>query len=268
MDKETIERLKAKTPEQRFLQSMENDFQLAPRVAAAVLEEVQDNLLSNSKELGPGQIRVVLTRINAPHGRRLRETDLVEVIWSVDAGEEDLALLQGAGRPALRRSRIRRLLEEALDQGAVATQEDLARALQTSVRTIKRDCAYLKEAGKPPRTRGYVRGIGRGQSHKAEIVRRWLQGETYDQIELQVRHNPSSIRRYLKSFVQVVQLERRGIPIEEIAELAQISSYLVEEYLRVYRENDTPSRRQRLNEQMERLNRRFQSSKGQKRGGR
>lgn len=157
MDKQTIERLRAKTPEQLFLQSLENDFQLAPRVAAAVLEKVQDHLLSSSKGLGPGQIRVVLTRINAPHGRRLRETDLVEVVWTVDAGEEDLELLQRAGRPALWRSRIRRLLEEALDQGAVATQEDLARALQTSVRTIKRDCTHLKAEGQPPRTRGYIR---------------------------------------------------------------------------------------------------------------
>ena len=234
MNADTIERLKAKTPQQRFVQLLEQEFQFAPKVAKAVLEEAHINLLGSSNHLEPGQLRAVLTKRSAPHGRRLREIDLVEVIWTVDAGEEDLLVLQQHGGPALRRSRIQRLLTEALEQGAAATQEDLARVLHTSVRTIKRDFAHLKGKGVTLPTRGYVRGIGRGQTDKAQIIVRWLRGETYDQIVLHTHHSLASIHRYISMFVQVVQLHRQTFAVEEIAMLTQISPYLVREYQLVH----------------------------------
>lgn len=267
MDTQTLERLEAKTPQQRFIQLLEKEFGLAPKVARAVLEEANANLLGNSNDLKPGQLRSVLAKRNAPHGRRLRDTNLVEIVWTIDAGAEDLLILQQHGRESLRRSRIQRLLTEALEQGAAATQEDLARILQTSVRTIKRDFARLKEQGVTLPTRGHVRGIGRGQTHKAQIITRWLRGETYDEIALRTHHSMASIQRYIRSFIQVIQLQRQGFAVEEVATLAQISLYVVREYLQVYEENDTQTCRDRLEEQLERLNRRFQTTKRPKKGG-
>jgi hypothetical protein len=249
------------------VQVLEKEFEFAPRVARAVLDEANENLVGGSNNLKPGQLRAVLAKRSAPHGRRLRETNLVEIVWTVDAGDEDLLILQQHGGASLRRNRIQRLLTEALEQGAVATQEDLARVLHTSVRTIKRDFAYLKEQGVTLPTRGYVRGIGRGQTHKAQIITRWLRGGTYDEIALCTHHSLASIQRYIRSFVQVIQLQRQGFVAEEIATLAQISSYVVREYLGVYEENDTPTRRERLEEQLERLNRRFQASERPQKGG-
>ena len=69
----------------------------------------------------------------------MREVATRNVVWTVDAGEKDFDICRQQGYPEMRRQRILRLLNEALAQGAAATQEDLARALQTSVRTIKRD---------------------------------------------------------------------------------------------------------------------------------
>lgn len=268
MNRQANKRLQTKTPQQRFVQVLEKEFQFAPKVAKAVLDEAQLNLLGNTKQLQAGQMRKVLTKRSAPHGRRLQATDLVEVVWTLDAGEEDLRILQGQGASALRRSRIQRLLTEALEQGAAATQEDLAQVLQTSVRTIKRDCAHLQAQGITLPTRGYLRGIGRGQSHKGQIITRWLRGETYDQIALHTHHSLSSIRRYLNSFVQVIKLHRQGFAMEEIAMLAQLSLYLVREYLQVQAENDTPACRARLEAQLERLNRRFRTGERVKKGAR
>ena len=62
------------------------------------------------------------------------------------------------------------MTEEAMDQGGVLTQEDLARLLQTGVRTIRRDVAQLRAEGHWVPTRGAVQDTGRGQSHKAKIV--------------------------------------------------------------------------------------------------
>lgn len=254
MNSPEMERLEVKTAERRFLQVLEQDFGQAPRVAQAVLREAQD-LLGASKELKAGQIRTVLAQRQAGHGRALRDTASVEVAWTVDGGAEDRQVLQRHGKAALRRVRIQRLLGEALEQGGVATQEDLARALQVSVRTIKRDCALLQAEGIYLPTRGYVQAIGRGQTHKAHIVGRWLRGETYDQIALRTHHCLTSVQRYVQAFVRVVELQRQGFSEGQISLLLQMSAALVQEYIAVYQQCDAPAERERLEEQLRRLDR-------------
>ena len=266
MDKQQLERLQAKTPEQRFLRVLEDEFHQPPRVAQALLEEAQACLLGQAQSLRPGQVRVILTRRYAGPGQALRETATTEVVWTIDAGLEDRQVLQRHGRLALRRVRIPRLLDEALAQHAVATQEDLAQALQVSVRTIKRDCAHLRAQGTYLPTRGHLHGIGRGQTHKAQIVGRWLQGETYDQIALHTHHSPTSIRRYIQAFVRVVHLHRQGFAESQIALLLEISRPLAREYLAVYRQHDAPEQRERLEAQLRRLNKGAATQRPQKGG--
>lgn len=253
MERETIERLQIKTAEQRFLSVLELEFREAPRVAQALLEEAQTCLLGAAEPMHPGQMRVILARRDAGPGRGLSETPMTEVVWTVDAGLEDREVLQRQGHRALRQFRIVRLAHEALDQGAVATQEDLAQVLHVSVRTIKRDCAQLKAEGYQIPTRGNVQGTGRGQTHKAQIVARWLQGETYDQIALHTRHSLGSIRRYVQTFARVVHLHRQSLADQQIGMLLGIGSALVKEYLVIYRKHNSSACRQRLEAQLKRL---------------
>ena len=262
MTEQTNRRLQAKTPEQRFLSVLETDFHQPPRVAQALLEEAQGFLLGHSSALRPGQMRVILTAREAGHGRALGATARREVTWTVDAGQEDRQVLQQHGAVALRRVRIQRLLDEALAQGAVATQEDLAQVLQVSVRTIKRDCQELAAQGVALPTRGKLKGIGRGQTHKAQIVGRWLRGETYDQIVLHTRHSLSSVQRYVRGFVRVVDLHGQGFSSDEIALLLDMSGPLVREYLAVYEQHDTPVYQARLKEQIDRFRRAPVAKKG------
>ena len=262
MDKQTSERLQAKTPEGRFLRVLEQDFQYAPKVAQAISEEAQTCLLGTAERLRPGQMRVILTRYDAGHGRALRDTETTEVTWTVDAGLEDRQVLGQHGPVALRRVRIQRLLDEALAQGAAACQEDLAQALHVSLRTIKRDCAALEAQGIYLPTRGKLRGIGRGQTHKARIVALWLRGATYDRIARQTRHSLSAIRRYIQTFVRAVELHRRGFPDSQVAMLLSLGPTLVREYLTVYEQHDAPQYRERLTAQIERLGRSGSSKKG------
>jgi biotin operon repressor len=261
MNKDQVVRLQAKTPEQRFLNMLEKEFNQAPRIAQVILADAQSCLLGSSKSLKPGQMRVVLAARGAGHGRALRATPTKEVVWTVDAGEADYEVGQGEGYRAMRRQRILRLLDEALAQGGVATQEDLARVLNVSPRTIKRDCVAMRAQGISLPTRGNLQGIGRGQTHKREIVGRWLGGETYDQISRHTHHHVTSVQRYVQAFVRVVQLHQRDLPGEEIALLLQLSRPLVAEYLAIYQEHDAPLARQRLSEQLQRLNHRPHGAK-------
>lgn len=242
----SIQRWMAKTPEQRFLRELQQGFQYAPRVAQAILAEAKEHLLGNNDHIKQGQVRVTLAKRNAATGRSLDETDTVEVVWTIDAGDEDLQVLEEHGSIALRHARIMRLLDEALAQGAAATQEDLARVLHTSVSTIKRDFKTLQAKGYYLPTRGDLQGIGRGQTHKAQIVGLWLEGETYDQIALHSRHAVSSVKRYINAFIRVVWLHRHEYTNEQIAHLLQIGTALTAEYLALYNRYDTEKYKERL----------------------
>jgi len=253
MSQAEIDRLQAKSPEQRLVSVLQQEYHFAPKIAQAIMAEAQACLVGPVQSLRPGQMRVVLLKRDAPHGRVLSQTKMVEVVWTIDAGPEDQAVLAEHDQAALRQVRIQRLLDEALAQGAVASQEDLARALQVSVRTIKRDWTDLQAQGIYLPSRGKLQGIGRGQTHKAQIVGRWLRGETYDQIARQTHHAVCCVQRYVQTFVRVLNLHQQGFSPTEIGLLLQVSQPLLKEYLAVYEQHDSPFCRQRLQEQLTRL---------------
>jgi hypothetical protein len=256
MDKKgEVRRQSAKTSEQYLRQKLEQEFEFPPRIAQAVLEEAQACLSGQGEALQAGEMVVYLARREAGHGSAIVETALVAVRWTVDGGGEDQAVLLRHGREVLRRIRIQRLVDEAVEQGALATQEELARVLQVHVRTIKRDCKRLQEEGTRLALRGAVCGIGRGQSHKAHIIGRWLAGESYDQLERSTKHSVVSIRRYIQHFVRVVELHQAGFADEEVAHLTQQGIALVGEYLTIYHQVHAPASQQRLAEQMARFQR-------------
>jgi biotin operon repressor len=95
----------------------------------------------------PGQVRLVVASLKAPFGPPLAETDKAKVTLTVEAGTDDVAVKAQTGLEGQRRGRILRLTAEALEQGRVLTQEDLARALGVEARTIRRDVQSLKAEG-------------------------------------------------------------------------------------------------------------------------
>ena len=86
---------------------------------------------------------VSLARRDAPLGRTLRADEYVAVRWTVEAPEDE-AIPDKAER---RRQRLLRLLREAEQADAAPTDDDLARALGVSRRTILRDMQVVT----PPR---------------------------------------------------------------------------------------------------------------------
>ena len=96
------------------------------------------------------RILVSLPAAEAPTGRPLRHDEWRSVLWTVAAVEDETI----RGKTERRRHRLLRLLREAEEQGAAPRVEDLARALRVSDRTIKRDLAALRKAGRPAITRG------------------------------------------------------------------------------------------------------------------
>ena len=111
-----------------------------------------------------------------------------------NAGIEDMEILKEHGRRILRQNRIQRLCEEALEQKGILSQEDLARHLGCSIRTIKRDIKEIKLRAAEVITRGVLHNIGRGQTHKVQIINLYLEGCSYSEIRRKTHHStgPSS----------------------------------------------------------------------------
>jgi hypothetical protein len=90
-----------------------------------------------------------LAHREAPLGRTLRADEMVPVVWTVAAPEDDAI----SGKTDRRRHRLKRLLREAEAQDAAPTDDDLGEALGVSRRTILRDLQALSTEIPHPPTR-------------------------------------------------------------------------------------------------------------------
>jgi DNA-binding SARP family transcriptional activator len=100
------------------------------------------------------QIPVRLPSADAPTGRPLRDDEYVTVTWTLSTPEEETM----TRKVERRQHRLLRLLQEANEQGAAPTVDDLATVLEVSPGTIKRDLAVLRRAGHAVQTRGSREG--------------------------------------------------------------------------------------------------------------
>jgi hypothetical protein len=218
-------------------------------------------------EVREGQMRITVVSAKEPAGKPLAEMKKIGVVVTVDGGLEDLEIQERFGLQGIRRSRLLRMCEEAVDQGGVLTQEDLARLLQTCVRTIRRDIAVLRGQGYWVPTRGTVQEMGRGQSHKAKIVELYLRRMTYSEIMRRTRHSAGAVKRYVETFGRVIVLWDKGIrEAGEIAYVVGISERLAGEYLDLRQRYDASSYRDRLEEIARQVRRSLPANGEEKRG--
>ena len=269
MARSATDRLGEKTVERQFLYEMETDFELAPAASRAVLATAQQVLLVSGGEPRLGQMRLTAVSAEEPSGKPLAAMKKVSVVVTVDGGLEDLEVLKQFGVAGLRRVRVLRMSEEAIDQGGALTQEDLARLCQSDVRTIRRDLVELRAAGHWVPTRGTVKEIGRGQSHKAKIVEMYLQRMTYSEIVRRARHAASSVKRYVETFGRMVVLWEKGVrAVGEMGFIVGISERLAREYLALRERYDTVEHRDRLEEIARQVRRALSGDGEEKRGSR
>jgi biotin operon repressor len=220
-----------KTPEQVFINSLRQEFELSPAESSGVLELAKRCLFGEVPHT-LGKLRYLCASVKAKHGKPLSEQEMVRVELTLDGGIEDLDVLRTQGPRALRQLKIMRLTEEAYQQGGLLTQEDLGRLLQVSSRTIRSDIAELIADGNTIHTRGYDHDIGRSISHKTRIVALYLSGLTYDEIMRRTRHSAHSIKRYVCTFGRLLLLLSRDVTrVAELSRLLNQSERLTGEYL-------------------------------------
>lgn len=231
------DRILEKTPEQVFVNSLRKEFELSPAESKGILDLAKDCLFGNLPRT-LGKIKYLCASKRSRHGKPLSEQDLTEVELTVDNGVDDLNVQRLSGSRALRQLRILRITEEACYQEGSLTQEDLARILQVTSRTIRSDIRELKLDGNFIHTRGTDHDIGRSISHKSRIIELYLQGYAYEEIMRRSRHSAYSIKRYVCSFGRLLLLLDHGMSdTVEMSRLLNQSERLTREYLEIYERN-------------------------------
>jgi len=245
MNQQAIERLQLKNPAEAIIERVEHDFNLAPMVARTLFEQMRGYFESYYQlKNDSGQLTYLAISANSPAGRKLVECQRVAVKLTMYHPDDLLALHQGVA--ALRQARIIRLTEEAYEQGALLSHEDLACLLSSSLATIKRDVHHLRQQELNVPTRGQIKDIGKGVSHKTQIVQDYLAGYTFSEIEWRRRHSIGSIRRYCQDFARVTRLEQKQFTLADIRRTTGLSEGLISQYLLLYKQCDPDNDRLQL----------------------
>jgi biotin operon repressor len=232
-----LKRRGIKSSEGEFIWELENSYELSPKLSSLILWSAKECLL-REYNLKEGQIEITAIEIEERSGKTIEKMEKKKIRLTIDNGIEDIEIQKEYGRVELRRKKIIRIAEEAVEQEAILSQEDLSKILQVSIRTIKRDISAIKKEGIEVVTRGYLHNIGRGQTHKVKIIGMLLDGMTHSEIKLKARHTTGAIKRYLDSFTKVVMSQSRGIyRIKDISVVTGISETLVKQYIELIKES-------------------------------
>ena len=183
---------------------------LSPWEADVLIELLEQQYLGDPqlKPLKDGQVRVTCVAASEGPGIPLEQCRKVSVVLSLfeDDDEKDLCALYDGRMEEIRRRRICRLCEQAREQNGLLTQEDLAKYLMCSVRTIRRAIDALEKDGIAVPTRGQQQDIGPTVTHRALAVAKWLEGKEPVEIARAIKHSVRSVERYIESFKRVAWL--------------------------------------------------------------
>jgi hypothetical protein len=234
MDAYGTARLAAKDAESSIVARICEDFNLTPVLARAHYEQMARYFAEfGHAALQPGELCYLAVASEEPSGKPIIACRKVQVALEL-ATPEDHEVLRERGLAAMRRQRLARLARQAQVQGGLLTVEDLACLTCSSTATVKRDLAECRAGEIAVPTRGQIRDIGPGISHKTQVVQLYLWGLQFTEIERRTRHSEDSIRRYLADFRQIAALYARGASIPEIRAATGRSAAVIGEYIAIY----------------------------------
>ncbi|HEX6394680.1 MAG TPA: DUF1670 domain-containing protein [Acidimicrobiales bacterium] len=204
------------------------------------------NYFVSADQLEPGQLVYYCPAATerARKGRTMANTEMVPVRLTVVAQDDIEAIREGMGALARRDRRVRRLAHEAYKQGGVLSQLDLSLVTGYTDGGVAAAVKRLRKAGEMLPIRGYVADMGCWPTHKATIVRLYLQGLSTPEIASRTYHSKPSVDRYIQGFERVRLLAGKHA-IEELPLLTGMSANLVSQYLDILSEHNMLRRSKR-----------------------
>ena len=211
---------------------------------AALLAAAVDEITRDFNALDRPNFAVVVwaVREGEPPGKSLEECALVAVRLPFFEPASDL-VARGTST-ALKLHKASRFATEARRQGALLTLADLAFLLGMGTSALQK--ALRRQALFLP-TRGSIMDIGPGVTHRATIVKLYVEGYTEPQIVARTHHSYDSVAAYVSDFRRVMVLVDKGLPPAHIRKVLRMSRGLVDAYVALYREVDVSENQWKLN---------------------
>ena len=247
-------RTNLKTLDNIFLKNIEYGAKCPPFVSNAILQTAKriyslDTSKEDTETIKPGQIKIIGILSSEPAGKPLKDCRTGICTVTFNNGQEDQEINFRDGVAALRRAKILRITEEALDQGIHLTQEDLAyNIFGCGLRTIRRDIKVFRDKGLYVPTRGQQKDIGPGVSHKVLAVRMFLERKSDLEIARTIYHSLKAIERYTSTFSKVILLLQKSFSPLEVSFIMQISERLVKQYRQLYEHFNKAEYKERIDE--------------------
>ena len=219
----------------------EYGYDKGPVVVQAIVDDICDTVRGyylSGEDLEPGQLLYLAPakEERAGRGKTMAKTKMIPVRLTL-VDQEDLNAIKHGAVVALRREiRVRRLTNQAYEQGAVLSQRDLSLLLGYSDSSISMTAVALRKRGEWLPLRGYVADMGSFPTHKAAIVRLYLEGLLTPQIAHNTFHSKHAVDRYIRSFERVRLLSEK-FTRDELPLLTGMSLRLIDEYLALIQEH-------------------------------
>lgn len=223
-----------KSPEGMFKQDVISGYGLS-RVEAEALWDYVNNFVKEHYLACRFDNQIIFYAVSVvePAGKPIKDCKLIPVKLTLYS-HLDRKVRDSLGIVALREHIAKRLAREAYQQGGLLSQEDLAGVLIMDRSTVKRIVARIKKKGGAIPTRGEIKDIGPGLSHKARIVELLLKRYQPTEVVIKTKHSIGSITRYFENFIKVVYLYDEGFDPLKIRHLSGISEKVVGEYITLY----------------------------------
>lgn len=236
MDQNLSKRLQSKSIKNAIINNISHDFNLTPILAEAYFNQIKNYFLEHANfELASGQMHYLAVDDREPAGKPVALCKKTSVRLTVNNVDEDLKVYKDKGLAGLRQHRLLRITKEAIEQGALLSFEDLAFILTTSVITIKRDMSYLRQAGLTVPSRGWRHDMGRGSTHKTQILDLYFAGYQFSEIENRTHHSETAVKRYIQDFSKIILLYSKGFSVDQIRITTNFSNRLIGEYIKLYK---------------------------------
>lgn len=235
-----------RSPQKQLLYKFLNEYgyERGEVVAKAIVEDIFQLIHTwYGDALPPGHILWPAVPVhNGRTGKSPEIHQLVNVHLQMVTNDE-VALLSDPklrnrrqARRTFNQARFVRWCQQAYDQGGVLTLLDLSLLSGLSesmagylIRHYEQDY----ETTVP--IRGTVHDIGRSVSHKAEVVRRFLKGQSPADIARDLRHSQQAVDTYIKDYEITRKLVQK-FPLTEIPSISRRALSVVKEHIKLIRQ--------------------------------
>jgi hypothetical protein len=234
------QRLKIKQLSQQMKKIAVDGTGISPWEAQVLIETIEDVYFNDPelKQARHGQLKYSCVSSSEPPGKPINDCGMVTVILTLLDNEDEQERSWNDKNASIerRQRQLMRISSEALEQGGLLSQEDLSRILMCDVRTIRRDIKELRKFGIIVPTRGTVKDIGPGVSHRAIAIRHWLEGKEPSEIATIIKHSLKAVENYLEKFKRVAYLRRKCFNDFEISRTIGISVNATKTFVEIYEE--------------------------------